>query len=211
MSRRGQVFENPVSGERAIVLTDPLDHPDGVLVAELHVRPGGRVVVAHRHPGLVERFHVLHGEVGFLIGDAEQVLGPGRSAEVPAGTLHDWWQIGAEEAEVVVEVNPGARFVEMVGTFYGLARDGKVDGKGMPHPLQLALSARDYRDTMVVAKPPAWVQSALFGVLAPIARGRGLRATYDEYTTSDVVVEPDPAALALVGEDGRLAFESARA
>jgi hypothetical protein len=25
MSRRGQVFENPVTGERAVVLTDPLE------------------------------------------------------------------------------------------------------------------------------------------------------------------------------------------
>jgi mannose-6-phosphate isomerase-like protein (cupin superfamily) len=207
VSRRGQVFENPVSGERAIVITDPPDQPDGVLVAELHVRPGGRVVVAHRHPGLVERFHVLRGEVGFLIGDREELLGPGRSAEVPVGVLHDWWQVGDEEAEVIVEVNPGARFVEMVGTFYGLARDGKVDKKGIPRPLQLALSAQDYSDTMVVAKPPPWVQSVAFGVLAPIARMRGLKPTYEKYLTSDVVVEPDPAALELLGPDGRLRFE----
>jgi mannose-6-phosphate isomerase-like protein (cupin superfamily) len=207
VSRRGQVFENPVSGERAIVITDPLDHPGRVLVAELHVRPGGRVVGAHRHPGLVERFQVVRGEVGFLIGDKEELLGAGRSAEVPAGVLHDWWQVGDEEAEVVVEVNPGARFVEMVGTFYGLARDGKVDKNGLPKPLQLALSASDYSDTMVVAKPPPWVQKVVFGMLAPIARARGLKPTYEEYLTSSVVVEPDPAALALLGEDGRLRFE----
>jgi quercetin dioxygenase-like cupin family protein len=208
MSRRGQVFENPVTGERAIVITDPLDHPEGVLVGELHVEPGGRVAVAHRHPGLVERFHVLRGEVTYLIGGREETLGPGRSAEVPAGVLHDWWQVGEEEAVVVVEVDPGVRFTEMIGTFFGLARDGKVDKKGVPHPLQLALSARDYSDTMTVAKPPPWVQRLAFGVLAPIARARGLRPTYPEYQTSDVVVEPDPEALALVGADGRLRFDA---
>jgi hypothetical protein len=57
---------------------------------------------------------------------------------------------------------------------------------------------------MVVAKPPPWVQRLAFGVLAPIAKSRGLRPTYPEYLTSDVRVEPDPAALALVGADGRL-------
>ncbi|HXF29968.1 MAG TPA: cupin domain-containing protein [Solirubrobacterales bacterium] len=207
MSRRGEVFDNPISGERAIVITDPFDHPDGVLVSELHVQPGGRVVVAHRHPSLVERFHVLRGEVGFLIGEKEHLLGPGGSAEVPTGVLHDWWQVGEEEAVVVVEVDPGVRFVEMVGTFFGLARHGKVDKNGMPRPLQLALSAKDYRDTMIVAKPPPWVQTIIFGVLAPIARARGLKPSYEEYLTSDVVVEPDPAALALIGDDGRLKFE----
>jgi mannose-6-phosphate isomerase-like protein (cupin superfamily) len=187
-----------------VIITDPLEHPEGVLVVELHVEPGGRVAGAHRHPGVVERFRVLRGEVSFLIGGREVVLGPGGSAEVPAGVVHDWWQIGAEEAVVVGEIAPGTRFTEMVGTFYGLARDGKVDSKGIPHPLQLALSARDYSDTMVMEKPPPWVQRLAFGVLAPIAHARGLKPTYPEYLTSDTVVEPDPEALALVGPDGRL-------
>jgi quercetin dioxygenase-like cupin family protein len=204
VSRRGQVFENPVTGERAIVITDPLDHPEGVLVAELHVEPGGRVAGAHRHPGLVERFQVVRGQVNYLIGDREAVLGPGDSAEVPAGVVHDWWQVGEERAVVVGEVDPGARFTEMVGTFFGLARDGKVDKKGVPHPLQLALSARSYADTMVMVKPPPWVQRVAFAVLAPIAKARGLKPTYPEYLTSDLVAEPDPDALALLGPDGRL-------
>jgi mannose-6-phosphate isomerase-like protein (cupin superfamily) len=208
VSRHGQVFDNPVTGERAVIITDPLEHPEGVLVVELHVEPGGRVAGAHRHPGVVERFRVLHGEVNFLIDGREVVLGPGGSAEVPAGVVHDWWQVGAEEAVVVGEIDPGTRFTEMVGTFYGLARDGKVDSKGIPHPLQLALSARGYSDTMVMEKPPLWVQRLAFGVLAPIARARGLKPTYPEYLVSDAVVEPDPGALALVGPDGRLRLDA---
>jgi mannose-6-phosphate isomerase-like protein (cupin superfamily) len=202
--RRGQVFENPVTGERAIVLSDPRVQPQGVLVSHLFIAPGGRVSVKHRHPSLTERFRVLHGEVGFLIGAEERVLGPGEAAEVPPDTLHDWWQVGTEEAQVLVEVEPGERFVEMVGAFFGLARDGKVDKKGVPHPLQLAVSAKGYSDVMVVATPPPWVQKLLFGVLAPIGRRRGLRPTYERYLNSDVVVELDPEALALLTPEGRL-------
>lgn len=206
-SRRGQVFENPTSGERVVILTDPLDHPEGALVAHLHVRPGGRVAVAHRHPVARERFHVISGEVGFLIGEEERVLGAGEAAEVPAGTLHDWWQVGPEEAQVIVEVDPGARFVEMVGTMFGLARDGRVDGKGLPHPLQLAVTASAYRDVMTIASPPLWVQRLVFGALAPVGRLAGRKPSYPQYLYSDEVVEPDPEALALVGPDGRLRFE----
>lgn len=205
-SRRGQVFENPASGERVVVLTDPLAHPERVLVAHLHVQPGGRVAAAHRHPLARERFHVLAGRVGFLIGEEERVLGPGEAAEVPAGTLHDWWQVGSEEARVIVEVDPGERFVEMVGTMFGLARDGKVNAQGLPHPLQLAVTASAYRDVMVIASPPPWVQRLVFAVLAPVGRLTGHRPSYPQYLESDEVVEPDPVALALLTPDGRLRF-----
>jgi mannose-6-phosphate isomerase-like protein (cupin superfamily) len=204
MNRRGQVFENPVTGERVVVLVDPDDHPEGVLVAHLFVRPGGRVATAHFHPTLTERFHVMRGEVGFLIEDRERVLGPGESAEVRAGVRHDWWQVGTDEAQVVVEVDPGTRFVEMVGTLFGLARDGKVGSKGLPGPLQLAATASAYRDVMVIASPPEPVQRVVFGVLAPLARVLGRRPMYPEYVSSVEVVEPDPAALALLTPDGRL-------
>lgn len=204
MSRRGQVLENPVTGERVVMLTDPEDHPEGVLVAHLFVAPGGRVATPHFHPTLRERFHVLSGRIGFRIGTEERELGPGDAAEVPPGTVHDWWQVGPEEAQVVVEVDPGARFVEMVGTIFGLARDGKVDKKGVPRPLQLAVTASAYRDTMVIASPPPAVQRVVFAVLAPIGRALGRRPFYEGYLHSDVVVEPDSAALAMLDGDDRL-------
>src|ERR1043165_688338 len=117
------------------MLTDPEVHPEQVLVAHLYVEPGGRVAAAHFHPAITERFHVLAGRVGFLLGDRETTLGAGEEAVVPPGTVHGWWQIGEETAQVVVEVDPGTRFVEMVGTMFGLARDGKVDRRGLPRPL----------------------------------------------------------------------------
>jgi quercetin dioxygenase-like cupin family protein len=204
MSRRGQVFRNPVTGEKAVVLTDPLDHPDRVLVSHLYVEPGGRVAAEHFHPTITERFHVLSGQVGFLIDGRESVLGPGESATIPIGTRHDWWQVGDEEAQAIVEVDPGDRFIEVVGAIFGLARDGKTNDKGMPDPLQLAVTASAYRDTIVFISPPPAVQRAMFAVLSPLGRALGRQPYYPQYMTSDEVVDPDPAALALLTDDGRL-------
>jgi quercetin dioxygenase-like cupin family protein len=207
VSRRGQVFSNPVTGERSVALTDPADHPERVLVSHLFVAPGGRVAAEHYHPTVNERFHVLAGQVAFLIDGREVVLGPGDRAEVVAGVRHDWWQVGGEEAQVVVEVSPGDRFVEVVGTLFGLAREGKTDPRGLPHPLQAAVSIREYRDVIVFTKPPRWVQRLLFGALAWIGRARGLRPHYPEHLHSDDVVEPDPTALEVLTPDGRLRFD----
>jgi quercetin dioxygenase-like cupin family protein len=204
MDRRGEVFENPTTGERVVILTDPNEHSNRVLVAHLFVAPGGRVAAEHLHPTITERFHVIRGQVAFMIDGRERVLASGDSARVPPGVRHDWWQVGAETAEVVVEVAPGDRFVEMVGTLFGLARDGKVNPKGLPSLLQLAVTASAYRDVMIIASPPPWLQRPVFFVLAQIGHAAGLKPCYQQYLSSDEIVEPASDALALLTEDGRL-------
>ena len=77
-----------------------------------------------------------------------------------------------------VEVTPGERFIHMIETFFGLARVGHTDASGMPNLLQQALSAREFSDVIIFRSPPLPVQRALFGLLAPMARWRGYRATY---------------------------------
>jgi hypothetical protein len=68
----------------------------------------------------------------------------------------------------------------MIETFFGLARLGHTDAKGMPHPLQLALTALHFSDMVVFRSPPPAVQQAIFGALARVARWRGYRATYPQ-------------------------------
>ena len=89
-----------------------------------------------------------------------------------------------------VEITPGERFVHMIETLYGLAREGHLDKRGMPHPLQLALFATEFSDVIVFRKPPAALQRVLFSALAPIARRRGYRATYP--TLSRTTLAPRP-------------------
>jgi hypothetical protein len=66
----------------------------------------------------------------------------------------------------------------MIETLFGLAREGHVNSKGMPNLLQLALTAQEFSDVIVLRKPPPSVQRVVFDALGPIARRRGYRATY---------------------------------
>ena len=198
------VFENPVTGERVVVLTDARTHPEQVLVSHLFIRPGGRVAAAHVHPTVDERFLVLSGQVGFLIGGRKRTLGPGEGASVPARVVHDWWQVGDDEAEVLVEVVPGVRFAEMVGSMFGLARDGKVNKKGLPDPLQLAVMGHEYGDVIQFTKPPPIVQKLTIPPMAALGRRRGRKPMYPEYLEAGPTAAPDPAALAHLTPDGRL-------
>lgn len=199
-----QLHLNPVTGERVVVLTDPREHPDEVLVGHLTVEPGGRVAAPHHHPTLTERFLVLEGEVGFQLNDRQVVLGAGEHATVEPNVVHDWWQVGGEPAEVIVEVSPGRRFAEVISSLFGLARDGKVNSSGMPSPLQAALWGAEYGDVVVFESPPQIVQRLTIPLLAPIARMRGLRSSYERYLQGEGTAEPDPRALAELTADGRL-------
>ena len=68
----------------------------------------------------------------------------------------------------------------MIETFFGLARLGHTDSKGMPRLLQLVPIAREFSDVVEFRSPPAVVQRILFGALAPIARSRGYQGTYPQ-------------------------------
>ena len=176
----GEVWENPVTGERATILELPYKNPEGRATAELTALVGARVVGEHLHPALVERFTVLEGELTLKLDGQTQVLREGESAVIEAGVWHDWWNAADRNARARVEVTPGERFAHMIETLYGLARLGHTNAKGMPPPLQLALIGREFSDVIVFHSPPRAIQRAAFGALAPIARLRGYRATYPQ-------------------------------
>ena len=148
------------------------------------------------HPSFSERFEVLAGRVGLRIGAQEEVAGPGTVREAPAGTVHDWWNAGDDEAHVVVELRGDEatlrRFEELIVTLFGLAHEGRVGRSGMPDPLQAALVAREFSDVIRFVRPPFPVQRVLFGILAPVARLTGRRATSPRHRAL-IVQRPGPA------------------
>jgi quercetin dioxygenase-like cupin family protein len=186
----GEVLENPVTLERAVVVELPWSNPEGRAVGELTAMPGARVVGEHLHPALHESFSVEQGELTVLRDGRRSTLRAGERADIEPGVWHDWWNEGAVPAVVRVEVTPGERFVHMLETLFGLAREGHVNRRGLPHPLQLALFATEFSDVFVLRRPPAAVQRIAFGALAPIARRRGYRATYPSLSRTTLAPRP---------------------
>jgi quercetin dioxygenase-like cupin family protein len=181
MSKAGDTIENPVTGERAVVRVGTEESEGQLVVSDLYVKPGGAVLGEHVHPVIEESFTVVRGQVGFRIDGRESIAELDKRLHVPAGTAHDWWNAGEEEAHVVVEISPARRFEEALLNSFGLAQDGKTNSKGMPNLLQLVLFAREFEDVLYFTTPPRAVQKILFGVLTPIARALGYRGSYPRY------------------------------
>lgn len=208
MSRCGDVYENKVTGEYAVVLRGTEDRGSGPGIVHLTARPGAAVVGEHYHPYIVEKFTVLKGRLDARIAGRDLALGPGQSATVEAGVAHDWWNSSStEDAHVLIEIDrtPGAdhvdpsRFELLIGTLFGLANGGKVDKKGRPSPLQGAVIAKEFADVIVFTNPPPAVQKLAIGILAPLGRMLGYQAIYPEYSKPHGHITPSPEVLAAAG------------
>ncbi|HEX5410750.1 MAG TPA: cupin domain-containing protein [Terriglobia bacterium] len=123
---------------------------------------------------------MLEGELAVKLNEQTSILRQGEAAVVEAGIWHDWRNATSRDVRVQVEITPGLRFMHMTETFWGFARLGCTDRKGMPSLLQLSLSAREFSDVMVFGSPPLAVQRTIFSALAPIARWCGYRRTYPQ-------------------------------
>lgn len=183
MFKRGEVYDNPVAGQRVVIRLGTQETGGERLLADFYIRPGGAVVTEHVHPGIDETITILKGRVGVSINGERSVAEPGRKLHVPRGTAHEWWNAGDEEVHILLEIIPAARYELLLRNLIGLAQDGKTDHRGVPSLLRLALLAREFDDVAQLARPPRLVQKALFALLAPIARLKGYRGSYPEYET----------------------------
>ena len=211
MSRCGDVYENKVTGEYAVVLRGSEDRSDGPAVVYLTLKPGGAVVGEHVHPTIVERFTLVKGHPEAKISGKAMTLTPGHSITAEPMVPHDQWNAGASKkrltAVFMIEVDAalgtprdrGDRFRADDRNNVELANDGKVDPKGRPHLLQAILIGGEFSDVVVFTSPPPWVQRVMIALLSPLARALGYQAIYPRYLGPHGHVEPDPAMLDAAG------------
>jgi quercetin dioxygenase-like cupin family protein len=179
MITTGQTLRNRVTGETLVFRTTSADTNGERVVVETFVEPNGAVAAAHVHPAQEERFEVLAGEVEFRLGKRKLVATPGDRVLVPAGTPHRFRNVGEETAHFVCEVTPALGFEQLIETMFSLAEDGKVNRKGMPNPLRLAVIAKHHFGDVQLPFPPAWLQRLGLALGAPLGRLLGFRPTYE--------------------------------
>jgi quercetin dioxygenase-like cupin family protein len=179
MITTGQTLRNRVTGETLVFRTTSADTNGERVVVETFVEPNGAVAAAHVHPAQEERFEVLAGEVEFRLGKRKLVAKPGDRVLEPAGTPHRFRNVGEETAHFVCEVTPALGFEQLIETMFSLAEDGKVNRKGMPNPLRLAVVAKHHFGDVQLPFPPAWLQRLGLALGAPLGRLLGYRPTYE--------------------------------
>ncbi|RYY35654.1 MAG: cupin domain-containing protein [Sphingobacteriaceae bacterium] len=181
MAYKDKVLINPVTGQNIKFIQTRNDTNGLLLEMETTYKAGSQIPLEHYHPHQHEDFKVLDGEIYVKLDGELRVLKTGDTLHIPANSVHAMWNPGATKAVVNWQVRPALDTEYMLETTWGLAADGKVNKKGMPHILQVALTLRKFSETFRSVKPSYTVQKVVFAILTPVAYLLGYRPVYKKY------------------------------
>lgn len=150
---------------------------------------GKFAIPEHFHPTWTETFEILKGRARFRIGRDEGEAAAGERIVMPPVIPHlHPWSASDEELHVrhIAEADPPdlaglTGSLQAVLTIFTLAGQGKVNQKGSPNPLQLAVLAEQTMPATYLPGLPVPVQRVLIRGLAKVARAAGYRPYYDGF------------------------------
>jgi mannose-6-phosphate isomerase-like protein (cupin superfamily) len=181
-------FDNAQMGQRTRLVTLPFETGGRSFVREYVNRPqmGKFAIPEHFHPTWTETFEILRGHAHYRIGREEREAGPGERVILPPRISHlHPWSASDEELHVrhtAVADPPDLRgltaSLQGILTIFALAGHGRVNRRGQPTLLQLAVIARATMPATYLPGLPPPIQHALIGALAALGRLAGYRVTY---------------------------------
>jgi quercetin dioxygenase-like cupin family protein len=183
MAQVGAEMVNPITKERFVWRQTAVSTGGEFAEADLFLEEGA-TVDPHIHPRQREDFRVEAGTLRLRVGREEHTLGLGDERSVAARTVHAWQNPGPGPAHVVLRFTPALRSEDFFETYCGLARDGKVNKKGLPSSrLQTAVLFHDFRHEIALPPPVRYVVGPPMALLARLGRRSGLRSRYPQYAS----------------------------
>lgn len=173
---------NSHGGSRLTIRQSGADTNGELLEMEAAYPPNSPQPAYHYHPCQEERFQVLQGAFRTKIDGVTHTYMAGETFVVPANTPHWMYNVSHQEGRLLWQVRPARQTQAFLETMWGLEADGKTNASGVPNLLQLAVILHAYSGEFRASSPPYVVQRILFGILAPLGRLLGYRATYEKYS-----------------------------
>jgi quercetin dioxygenase-like cupin family protein len=173
MQHSDEEIHNPRTGQRMRFRQTGDETEDELLRIESVNPPTGVAEPEHVHPNQESRAEVISGTLRFVVRGEERRLGPGDAITIPAGAPHYFVNDGEDDAVSLAEFRPALRTADFFRTLFALAEQGKLDERGMPSLLTLALVGPRFAEEIRATSPPWPVQRVAFALMAPIARLRG--------------------------------------
>jgi quercetin dioxygenase-like cupin family protein len=172
VAKAGEHLHNPVTGEQLVFRQLAADTGGELFEFDWCFPVGGSVPVhVHRHQE--ESFEILSGRAHFSVRGRRLRAAAGEHVAVPPSSVHGWGNAGEEELWARIQFRPALRTEQFFDALFALARDGRIDRKGRPRPLQMAVLLHEFRDELQIPWVPASVQRGLLTPLAALGRRQG--------------------------------------
>ena len=133
-----------------------------VLILEGSLPPGTSGPPLHVHLDSRETILVKSGLLGVRIGREKCDVPPGKTAVVPAGVLHTWWNAGDEPLELSGRTVPASDLDRFIQAMWAVVN---ASSSGRPPIFYLAHVLWRHRRTQAVALPPKAVQLMVFPLI----------------------------------------------
>jgi mannose-6-phosphate isomerase-like protein (cupin superfamily) len=129
---KNRIHSNPVVGNR-IEFKELCEETNGTrTVAEVTLRSGGKIPL-HYHQEFSEYYEVLEGELKIQVGKEIKALQKGDYVLIPVRTVHRYFNDSKTDVKFKVVIQPGnIGYQLLIAVLNGLARDGKVNRRGLP-------------------------------------------------------------------------------
>src|SRR5262245_25447144 len=170
LSERFLTLENHHTGE--ILRMRRVSGNDGhtVLILEGSLPPGTSGPPLHVHSDSRETIFVKSGLLGVRIGREKSEVLPGKTAAVPAGVLHTWWNAGDELLETSGRAVPASDLDRFIQALWAVVN---ASSSGRPSIFYLANVLWRHRRTQAVALPPRAVQRLVFPLILLLGTALG--------------------------------------
>jgi quercetin dioxygenase-like cupin family protein len=133
----------------------------------------------HIHPVQESTCEVISGKLHFQINGKMQTVVPGEVIIIPASIPHYFWNGDETEAHYIQRFRPSLQIDTFFRTYFALARDNKLNKKGLPNLFLISLISLNHQNEIRLVKPPWALQKFIFSVLAPIGKVLGYKPSYE--------------------------------
>ena len=186
--REGQVFVSKSEGFRQTVLK----RENGLVWGELVLEPYAAGPPEHIHTTFPEKFIVAEGTLSLLVNGEKKTLRAGESLLIPPGTPHK--PFNETDSPVVVkgpftpEYGIPEQFTVFLTQAYGFFDESESNIQPPKALFQMSRFSPKYDSWL--ARPPVFLQKALYFVIGPTARLLGYRTYYEKYKPDKLAEKP---------------------